>query len=299
MEFKKIELSDRGWIDKMLSEGNQRGSEYCFSNSYNWRSVYGVHVGHTHGKLVIQCTKPAVTYSYPVGNGNLNDSIRELIDHSSRSAAPLVITCIPSDGKELTEQLFPNLFDFTYDRDTCDYIYDRESLTTLAGKKLQAKRNHISRFKESYPNWVYEAITPQNIGDCIAMNAKWCKKYGCEESEGLAKESCAVKSAFAHFEVLQLQGGLLRCAPSDEVVAYCIGTPLNSDTFIVHIEKAYHDIQGAYPLINQQFVTHNCQQFAYVNREDDTGNEGLRKAKLSYRPAIILDKYYAVLRKTL
>ena len=299
MDFKKIELSDRSWINKMLSEGNLRGSEYCFSNSYNWRNIYGVHVGHTHGKLVIQCTTPTVTYSYPVGNGDLKGSVLELIDHAAKSATPLVITCIPEEGKALLEQLFPNIFEFTYDRDTCDYIYDRESLTTLTGKKLQAKRNHISKFKSSYPNWVYEAITPQYIGDCIEMNAKWCKNYGCEESEGLAKESCAVKSAFAHFEELQLQGGLLRCAPNDEVVAYSMGTPLNSDTFIVRIEKAYHEIQGAYPLINQQFVTHNCQQFAYVNREEDTGSEGLRKAKLSYRPVIILDKYSAVVRKPL
>lgn len=298
MEFKKIELSDRDWMNKLLSEGDLQGSEYCFSNSYNWRDVYGVYVGQTHNRLVIQCTKPTVTYAYPVGSGDLKGAVLELIDHAARSQHPLVITCIPQQGKHLLEQLFPQLFVFTCDRDICDYIYDRESLTTLGGKKLQSKRNHISKFKNTYPDWVYEAITPQNLEECREMSGRWCKKYGCEESEGLSKESCAVQSAFAHFADLHLQGGLLRCTPDGEVVAYSIGTQLNSNTYIVHIEKAYHDIQGAYPLINQQFVTHNCQQFCYINREDDMGSEGLRKAKLSYRPAIILDKYYAVLRDT-
>ena len=129
------------------------------------------------------------------------------------------------------------------------------------------------------------------------MNLKWCALYGCSDDEGLKKERCAVENAFAHFEAEGLLGGLLREETGGPVIAYTMGRPLNSDTFIVHIEKAFHDIQGAYPLINQQFVEHNCQGFTYVNREDDTGAEGLRKAKLSYRPAILLDKYYATLRE--
>lgn len=296
MEFKKIELSDRQWMDEKLAQSNFRGSEYCFTNSFNWRDVYGVEVGQTHGMLVVKCTKPVVTYSFPAGKGDLKSAIMDIIDDSKQSGVPMMINCIGTEGKDQLEQLFPNMFEITFDRDTCDYIYDRESLTTLAGKKLQSKRNHINKFKENYPNWVYEDISLENIQDCYDMNTKWCETYGCMENDGLAKEGCAVRSAFKHFQALQLKGGLLRGEPNGEVLAYTMGTGLNSDTFIVHIEKAFHDIQGAYPLINQQFVEHNCQDYIYVNREDDTGAEGLRKAKLSYKPAILLEKYYAVLR---
>ncbi|MEG0540875.1 MAG: GNAT family N-acetyltransferase, partial [Angelakisella sp.] len=91
MEFKKIELSDQDWMNEKLAESDFRGSEYCFSNSYNWRNVYGVHVGQTHGMLVIQCTKPTVTYAYPAGKGDLKGAVQELIDHAGKSAVPLMI----------------------------------------------------------------------------------------------------------------------------------------------------------------------------------------------------------------
>ena len=96
------------------------------------------------------------------------------------------------------------------------------------------------------------------------------------------EELCAVRNCFENFSALGLRGGLLRV--DGRVVAYTMGLPLNSDTFIVHIEKAFSDVAGAYPMIN-------CADFKYVNREDDVGDEGLRRAKLSYKPAILLEKF--------
>lgn len=299
MIFKKIELSDRDWMQKRLTEGDLRGSEYCFSNSYNWRKIYGVQVGEACGMLVIKCTIPHISYSYPVGSGSLAGAVEEIAADARQNGVPLWINCIPVEGKEKLEQAFPAAFAFTFDRDSCDYLYEREALVTLAGKKLQSKRNHINKFKENFPDWQYEEMTLENLPDCVAMNAKWCEQYGCREDAGLMQESCAVKSAFENFAPLELRGGLLRCQQGGEVVAYTIGTQLCSDTFIVNIEKAYHEIQGAYPMINREFVARSCGESAYINREDDTGAEGLRKAKLSYRPAILLEKYHATWQETL
>lgn len=103
------------------------------------------------------------------------------------------------------------------------------------------------------------------------------------------EELCAVRNCFENFLALGLRGGLLRV--DGRVVAYTMGLPLNSDTFIVHIEKAFSDVAGAYPMINREFAAHNCADFKYVNREDDVGDEGLRRAKLSYKPAILLEKF--------
>ena len=161
---------------------------------------------------------------------------------------------------------------------------------TLAGKKLHSKRNFINRFKaEQEGNWRYEPIDARNIGDAWRMNVEWCAEMGCGEDPSLLEESCAVRNCFETFDALGLRGGLLRVG--DRAVAFSMGRPLSSDTFIVHIEKAFASVAGAYPMINQQFAAHNCAEYRYVNREDDVGDEGLRKAKLSYRPAILLEKY--------
>ena len=125
-----------------------------------------------------------------------------------------------------------------------------------------------------------------------AMHKEWCKLYGCGKNPSLKEESCAVSDAFCYFEELGLSGGMLSAGGA--VVAFSIGDRLNKDTFLVHIEKAFPDIQGAYPMINKQFVIHNCENYRYVNREEDLGEEGLRKAKLSYQPYEILQKFGAI-----
>lgn len=122
------------------------------------------------------------------------------------------------------------------------------------------------------------------------MALKWRKEAECEQDEEKRAEMCVTLNALRLLEELQLKGGLLRAEPGGEVIAFTIGEPLNPDTFVVHIEKAFAEVQGAYPMINQQFVAHEAQGYQYVNREEDTGAEGLRKAKLSYRPAFLVEK---------
>ena len=123
------------------------------------------------------------------------------------------------------------------------------------------------------------------------MHDAWCEFSNCQHEEGLLEESCAVRRALEYFEELKLSGGAIKI--KDGICAFSIGDRLNSDTFLVHIEKAFSDVQGAYPMINKQFVIHNCEDYKFVNREEDTGDEGLRKAKLSYQPYEILKKYNA------
>ena len=120
------------------------------------------------------------------------------------------------------------------------------------------------------------------------MALKWRNENGCEDDPEKNAEMCVTLNALRLFEELELTGGILRI--DGEIVAFTIGEALSTDTFVVHIEKAFADIQGAYPMINQQFVEHECMNYQYINREEDTGAEGLRKAKLSYRPAFLQEK---------
>ena len=167
-------------------------------------------------------------------------------------------------------------------------MYETEKLITLSGKKLHGKRNHINKFKSVYSDWCYERITDENVAECVEMAQKWRIMNGCEDDPDKEAEFCVTLNALRLRKELDLTGGLLRA--NGEVIAFTLGEPGGNDTFIVHIEKAYAEGQGAYPMINREFAAYFAKDYKYINREEDLGEEGLRKAKLSYYPAMIYEK---------
>jgi hypothetical protein len=169
-----------------------------------------------------------------------------------------------------------------------EYIYSSNDLIHLVGKKHQSKRNHIHKFQRTY-QWEYLPITPEIIPDCLELYKRWCKENGgCNREQSLIAEGIATQKAFAHYEQLDLVGGALRI--DGEILAYSYGQPLTADTFGVHAEKCLYKIDGGFAMMNQQFAEHNCTNYRYINREEDLGLESLRKAKLSYHPAFLLEK---------
>ena len=297
-DFRRITLADKEWIDPLLRMGNLRGSEYTFTNNFIYRSIYHIEVARMNDYYLVRSHREggAYSYLYPAGGGDLRPVVDALVADAAELGVPFHMNGVPREGTAALEALFPGRFAFSETRDNFDYLYESEKLITLSGKKLHGKRNFVNRFlAENEGRWAYEAVTPENLPECWRMNVAWCAENGCGEDPSLAEETCAVKNCFDNLTALGLQGGLLRL--DGGVVAYTMGLPLNSDTFIVHIEKAFSSVAGAYPMINQQFVSHNCADYRYVNREDDVGSEGLRKAKLSYRPAILLEKFEAVLKE--
>lgn len=290
VNFKSIELSDRDWINEQLKKSDFKSCDYSFANNFIWQKPYKVRYADING---FYCLRNAYSYTYPAGSGDIKPVIEELINDSAERGDKFILRGITSESKTELERIFPDKFDFSLNRADSDYIYSAEKLITLSGRKLHGKRNHIARFKDKF-DWVYEEITPENMGECRDMCREWYKIYSPEKDESINEEAMAVSAAFDNYASLALKGGLIRA--DGRVVAFTVGEPLSSDTFVMHIEKAYADIQGAYPIINQQFAEHNFEGFTYVNREEDMGDEGLRKAKSSYYPEIILDKYTAVLK---
>ena len=291
IDFKTIEIEDKEWVNACLKEADYKGCEYSFTNNFIWRNVHSPKIAKVNGNFCATSGEGKhFYYAYPAGKENIKETILQLKEDAKERGVNFRIKGITSDQLEDMKIWFPEEYDYTLRRDDSDYIYTTEKLTTLSGKKLHGKRNHIARFKDC-EDWGYYPITKDNLKECLEMSIEWCQLYGCGKDPELSKEFCAVEQAFMHFEELGLKGGFVR--REGRIVAYTIGEPLSSDTFVVHIEKAFPEIQGAYPIINQQFVEHNCQEYTYVNREEDTGEEGLRKAKLSYYPDILLDKYEA------
>ncbi len=291
-QFKKVEISDRDWIVKILEKSPCPSLEYNFTTMFLWQKIYDIRVLEHNSFLLLVSGIDRKSFLFPIGTGDIKKETDFLMEYAKENSFPVRFYSLSPENKAFLEEIYPDKFEFFEDRDSGDYVYSKESLENLTGKKLASKRNHINRFIENYPEWRYEPITDENIKEAMAMHNAWCEASGCDEEEGLYDETCAVRRAFKYYNELCLSGGMIRTR--DGICAFSMGDKLNDKTFLVHIEKAFSDVQGAYPMINKQFVINNCDGFEYINREEDTGDEGLRKAKLSYKPIEIIKKYYAV-----
>ncbi|MDR0745192.1 MAG: phosphatidylglycerol lysyltransferase domain-containing protein [Mediterranea sp.] len=286
--FKDLMLEDKETITKYTMNSNRRNCDLSFSNLCSWRFLYDTQFVEIDGFLVLKFrAREKLAYMTPVGEGDLKKVIVALEENAREEKEDFYMLGVTPDMKEEIEAAMPGRFTFTANRDYADYIYLRTDLANLTGKKYQSKRNHINKFKKIY-HYEYIPLSPEHIRECLRLEAEWCKTNHCEEQEGMLNERRAIVYALTHFEKLGLTGGLL-CVNS-KIAAFTFGMPINRDTFGVHVEKADTNIDGAYAMINYEFANHIPEQYTYVNREEDLGVEGLRKAKLSYQPAIILEK---------
>ena len=291
--FKDLTLEDKETIIKYTMNSDRRNCDLSFSNLCSWRFLYDTQFAEVDGFLVLKFwANEKLAHMMPIGEGDLKKVVEDLEVNANEEHKELWMLGVTPDMKEEIEKIMPGKFVFTPNRDYADYIYLRTDLATLSGKKYQAKRNHINKFKKTY-NYEYVDLTPEHIQECLRLESEWCKQNGCEEQEGMLNENRAIIYALTHFEKLGLTGGLLRV--DGKIAAFIFGMPISHDTFGVHVEKADINIDGAYTMINYKFANHIPEQYIYVNREEDLGLEGLRKAKLSYHPVIILEKNEACL----
>ena len=300
IEFRMPQLADKAWIDQLLRRSDYRGCEYNFTNLFAWKDAYRHQVARLEDFLVVHlCGGLGCSYLYPAGSGDWKAVISALRADAEERGQPLRLVCLTLEQTQALEALFPGRFRFAPDRDGWDYLYEIDRLADLGGKKLHGKRNHINRFLENNPTWVYEPITPDSLAECLEMDKEWYRRSmireGAAEERDLGDEGRALRLAIEHYHALGLEGGLIRVY--GEVVAFTMGDMLSSDTFDVHFEKAYGELQGAYAMINREFarwVRERHPEVRYLNREDDMGVEGLRKAKESYYPDLMVEKYSAV-----
>lgn len=290
-EFREPQMSDKQRTIEILSQTQQTACEFCFGNIFIWSPIYGSEISMCSHFLICRSTDQKPSYSIPKGDGDFTSCIESLREEASEVGHNLELYAITESEKIMLEQLMPNKFRFIESRHNFDYVYSVEELATLSGKKFHSKRNHIAYFEKTY-DWSYEEINKDNIQDCIEMNKKWARENKSRNPEGMGKEELAIERAFCNYEQLGFKGGLIRA--NGEVVAYTMGEKLNDSTFCTHIEKAFSEIRGAYPIINREFAKNSLTDYEFVNREEDMGIEGLRKAKLSYNPAYLVKKYRAV-----
>lgn len=290
LDFKNIEISDKEIINSFFGKKNYFLCEYSFTDLFIWRNHYQTMFAVDDGFIFVKMTgENGKDYFFsPIGEGDFSVALSKLKEYTDSNNIPLLLTSVPPEYKEKIEQAMPDYFEFGEDRNNADYIYSAESLISLKGKKLHGKRNHINKFLQTHDNWSYEPLDDENTKEVFSYHLDWC-----DVNEGnFLGETCAVSVALKNREALGIIGGVLRL--DGKIIAITMGSESFDDTFIVHIEKADSTIQGAYQMINQQFAQHNYEKYKWIDREEDLGIEGLRKAKLSYYPEFVAENYFGV-----
>lgn len=290
-DFRALTLGDRSFIAARLWAYQPLISEMTFTNLFIWQGIYHTTwcVLDDHLLFLVQGEGEHYYFLPPMGEGSRLGIVKTALQWLRDTQLADGLRIERADARLAEELRGVEGFVIEPTREHFDYVYSREALATLAGRKYSAKRNHINSFLREH-SYIYESMTPENVKECLRVACIWCEKHRCEDDMSLLEERDAVFAALTHFEALGIVGGVLRV--DGLVQAFTMGEMLNSDTFVVHIEKADPDIRGLYPLINQEFVRHSVQEpTAWVNREQDMGEVGLRRAKESYYPDHLMEKY--------
>lgn len=300
IEWKEITMEARDVLEPYYQYEQSKCCEISFANNYLWAPFYDMEYAIVKDMLVFITRGEKISLCVPFAKdhesaANLKEVMLELEEYFEEIEKEFHLHLVTEEKFAKLEELFPGKYEITYNRDVADYVYETEKMISLAGKKLHGKRNHINKFKENNPEWSYEPLSEENKEECLEMAEQWKIINLCEEKGDKHNEFCVTTRAVSEFERLGLKGGVLR--DGKRIVAFTLGEALNDEMFVVHIEKAFADVQGAYPMINQQFLAHEAAEYLYVNREEDTGAEGLRKAKLSYYPAFLQEKGEVVLKQ--
>lgn len=293
LSFKKPEISDKSWVNECLKHANSMNCEYTFGNLFIWSDSYKTQICKYHNFLIVRwIDRGMYSYSIPIGEGDFTDAVNKIIEDAKCSGFTARIYGVTEGYLVMMQEAFFGKFTYEYDSGYNDYIYLTEKMSALSGKKYHSKRNHITFFKKSNPDWTFEKITKDNIDECIEFHTKWIEEKDSDD-EDYSFEFHALLKAFEYFDELDLIGGLIRV--DGKVVAFTLGEGfVNGNCFVTHFEKAPALLRGAYPIICQEFTKNCLMDYKYVNREEDLGIEGLRKAKQSYYPEIWLEKGVAI-----
>ena len=264
-----------------------------FTNLYMWAKPYNIRFCVQDDLLyMINEWQGQVSALQPIGAAEkMADGAKNLADMFAAEGVPFTMAGVEKKFADLLANCPKANFEITPDRNNFDYVYRAEDLINLAGRKYHSKKNHLNAFRKTYPDAEYLPITEEIITLCKLELNSWYKLRAAEEEDDpfIRYERAAIIEVLNNFTDFKLKGGAIRL--QGRIIAFTFGERLNRDTAVIHVEKADPDVRGAYPAINQGFVEHEWSDMTYINREEDMGLEGLRKAKESYKPVKMIEKF--------
>ena len=296
MKFKDINIDSIKELQPYFEIVDYEACEYCFTTLYMWQHVYktGYFIGDDFAVIMAEYEGNSFSILPLAKKDKLPQVIDYIIKHFEDNNRKICFKGITKDVAETLEKLYPDKFEYIEERDLFDYVYDGESLRTLAGRKNQKKRNHINAFLKDYEGrYSYKLLDEEDFDDCLELLKIWAsnKEENNEFDEGIDDESIGIRKIFNNYKYLR---DILKVAGiyvDGKLEAFTMGELINPNMALIHIEKANPNIRGLYPYINQQFILNEFEDVEFVNREEDLGIPGLRKAKLSYHPVKFVEKY--------
>lgn len=291
MDFKPIRLERAEDYHQHLKLTPQVASDYSFANVWGWAREYGLEWAYSDDLAWIRQNEPQPGYWAPIGPWNRIDWLAVLGRHDFSPGFKRV----PEKLADIWRDQCGKALRIEEDRDNWDYIYDVEELVALSGNRFHKKKNLLNQFKKQN-DFRFESFSAPMIEQALALQDDWCTWRDCEDSEVLSAENRAIQRVFINWNAFpELLGGAIMV--EEIIVAYTIAEPLDAETVVIHFEKGCPAHKGIYQAINQMFLESLEGRFRRVNREQDLGDEGLRKAKLSYHPVAFNKKFRAFTNK--
>lgn len=295
IDYKPITIEDKTVFAPYLSNVAKLGCGYSFANLLMW-GLQKAAILHDHIIFFAQFDSEAL-YPYPAGSGDKKKVLDAIINDSKERGIACCLSRLGENEKLMLETLYPCRFRFECDPNSSDYVYDINDLADLKGRKYHRKRNHFKHFCTEHPEYTTEALNEDNLSRAVQMIDDWYADKLQENPDGdYQAEQKAISKALRYYRELELEGMIL--LDGEDILAVTIGSQIDDETFDVHFEKARSDVDGAYTAINCEFAKHirdKYPQIRFLNREEDLGIEGLRKAKMSYYPHHMVEKYNAYL----
>lgn len=289
--FHPVNINDRDEIQKITFPSKLRNCNFNFTNIFSWHKYFNTNVCINDDNVVIRFMfdeKPAYLVNYRNIETLCNLMPAIMVD-SMRLGAEMMIIGVEDNDAEIIKSRFKNSVVIEKKRERYDYIYSRSSLEELSGKELKTKRNHVNKFLSTYQDYEYKELDSTLFPKCLELVRIWqeeTKNQNLEYGDTIEMEKNVIELTFNNWDNLDTIGGAILV--NGRMVAFTYGAPITNDTFDICIEKADRKVEGAFNIINQQFVKHLPQQYKLINREEDMGLEGLRKAKMSYNPEMLL-----------
>ncbi|GFK93640.1 hypothetical protein NNJEOMEG_01474 [Fundidesulfovibrio magnetotacticus] len=281
--FEPLALGGRDEYLARLARCPQKVSDYSFANLWGWCEEYGLEWSFGDSHVWLRQTRPETVYWAPVGPWETVDWSRCPTLNGGGS-----FIRVPARLADIWSEALPGRVEVSEAREHWDYVYLVSELSALSGNRFHKKKNLLNQFTKNYA-YEYHPLTADCIEEVLQMQMEWCVWREAECDATLAAENRAIARVVKDWDRLpNLLGGAVRV--EGRMIAYTVAEALDDSMLVIHFEKGSNGFKGVYQAVNQMFLEHQGQGFTHVNREQDLGDEGLRKAKLSYNPALFLEK---------
>ncbi|MFW5819293.1 MAG: DUF2156 domain-containing protein [Desulfovermiculus sp.] len=285
LTFHPLSLERQAEYKHQLKKCPQISSDYSFVNLWAWRDIYDLEWAWTGSLVFIRQKTPHLQYWAPVGPWQDQDW-RRVFSHVD---TPIHLTRIPSHLALILAEQLSGQISLDPAPEHFDYVYSVQELIELRGNRFHKKKNLLKQFQRTY-DYTYIPLTIDAVEKALTLQTEWCLWRDCEDSITLEAENRAILNTFEDWNKLDgvFGGGLL---VEGNMVAYTVAEPLDDQTVVIHFEKGCPNHKGVYQAINEIFLAQSASDYTYVNREQDLGDPGLRKAKESYNPIAYVEKY--------